>query len=391
MRAFLRWALPVVVVVLGVVGLRWMIATRPEVETQRTERPPVLVRALTAEATTARMTVRSQGTVEPRTEIRLVSEVAGRVVEVSPSLAEGAFFEEGDVLVRIDPRDYALAVAAGEAELARAQTALELEGARGEVAAEEWSEIGSGEATRLTRREPQIAEARATLEAARASLERAQLDLERTTVRAPFTGRVRSERVDVGQYLGRAEELAVVYAIDVVEVTLPIPDADLAALDLPLNAARLSSAQGPEVVLRASFAGEPRRWTGRIVRTAGAIDPRTRMVHLVCEVEDPYGLEREDAGTPLTAGLFVQAEILGHSVPGVVALPRAAVRAESDVLVIGPDKRLARREVDVLRVEGETVYVASGLEPGERVCLSTLESAVDGMRVEVAEAREEAP
>ena len=145
----------------------------------------------------------------------------------------------------------------------------------------------------------------------------------------------------------------------------------------------------PVAVLRTEFAGAMHEWQGHIVRTEGEIDPKSRMVHVVARVADPYGRSSDVARPPLAVGLFVDAEIMGRVVEDAFILPRAALRdwegADVDqVLVIDAESRLRFRKVEVLRAERERVIVSAGLEPGELVCVSPLRTVVDGMFVEVA-------
>jgi RND family efflux transporter MFP subunit len=210
---------------------------------------------------------------------------------------------------------------------------------------------------------------------------------------------VRSERVDVGQFVSRGQSIATLYAVDFAEVRLPVPDRELQFLAVDLDRRNGAGAEdGPEVRLHAEFAGRDRTWSGRIVRTEGEIDPKSRMVHLVARVEDPYGVHTEEQRSPLAVGLFVEAEILGREVEGVFVVPRAALRpasreAPDRVLVVDAESRLRVRPVEVLRTEREQVLIGAGLAPGERIALTPLQAVVDGMAVRVAGAggEEEAP
>jgi RND family efflux transporter MFP subunit len=346
MTRSLKVGLPVLVVALGAIGAIAMIAARPDVPTQMPEVRPPLVRVLQVETQETRLSVRTQGTVTPRTESSLVPEVAGRIVSASPAFVEGGFFEKGEVLITIDPRDYELAVVRARARVAEAELRFEREEEEAAVARREWEELGDGEPTRLVLREPQLAEAGAALAAAKADVERAELDLERTRVRAPYTGRIRQKNVDVGQYVTPGTLVALLYAVDYAEVRLPIPDADLAFLDLPLDYRGSASGKGgPEVILTTSFAGREFRWQGAIVRTEGELDPRSRMVHAVAQVQDPYGRGGEPDRPPLAVGMFVQAEILGRMTEGVVVLPRSALRGRDQVLVVDEEDRLRFRRL----------------------------------------------
>jgi RND family efflux transporter MFP subunit len=332
------------------------------------------------------LVVRSQGTVSPRTASTLSSEVSGRVIRVAPSFAAGGFFENGELLVRIDPTDYREIVVQARATQAQAALRLEQERAEAEIARREWEELGGDDPSPLTLREPQLAQALASLEAARAAVERAERDLARTEIRAPYAGRVRSERIDVGDFVTRGAALAEIYAVDAAEIRLPLPDDDLAYLDLPLDyRGDEHDAPGPRVVLSARFAGKTHRWEGRIVRTEGEIDRRSRMVHAVARVRDPYARGDDPNRPPLAVGLFVHAEIEGHTVPDAAVVPRAAVRGEDQVLVVSEDDRLHFRTVEIYRRAQDDVIVTGGLEHGERVCISPLAVVTDGMRVRTAE------
>ena len=391
-KRIFQFLLPVGVIVAAALGASTMVSFRPEAPTQSPTVVAPLVRVVEVDLTTVTLTVRSQGTVEPRTESQLVPEVSGRIVEVSPSFVAGGFFEAGDVLFKTDPHDYEQTLVQREAEIESARLRTLQEEAEAEVAQWGWDRIGSGQARSLTLREPQIASARAGLAAAEANLETALRNLERTEVRAPYAGRVREKSVDVGQFVTLGAPVARIYAVDAAEVRLPLPDDELAYLDLPLNYRGESGrVRGPVVTLRASFAGRIHEWQGHIVRTEGEIDPRTRMVHVVAEVPDPYGRGPDPARPPLAAGMFVEAEIVGRIVENVAVVPRAALRSSGQVLIVDANSRLRFRDVDVLRATTNELFILGGLEAGDRVNISPLEVVTDGMEVTTSSLRSKNP
>jgi RND family efflux transporter MFP subunit len=318
----------------------------------------------------------AQGTVAPRTEATLVARVGGRIDRVAREYAEGAFFSRGQTLLWIEDADYRLAVAQAEAAVAQARVGLESEQAEAELARREWTELGEGEASPLTRREPQLAEARARLAAAEAALEQARLNLARTRVEAPYDGRMRSKQADVGQFVGPGTPLAAVYSTATAEIRVPVAREELAFLDLDLGRGDYGS-DGPEVLLTGDGRGS---WRGRVVRADGGFDPRTRMLGLYVEVADPFNRKRGGGGPILPMGLFVEAEIEGRIAEGVALLPRAALR-EGDRVLVAAAGRLSYRQIDVVRLQQDTLVVGGGLEAGELVCVSNLEVVVDGMRV----------
>ncbi len=388
MRLSAKAGLPILVLLLGGLGAVGLIAIKPGVSTRAPSISLPVVRVIRARAQPITLTVRAQGTVFPRTESELVAEVSGRIIRVSPSLASGGFFEAGDPLVEIEPSDYELVVERAAAQLARAESELELarsQRLRRETLAERG--VGSAADVDAVRSAAKVAEA--ARRDAVAALKQARRDLSRTRVLAPFAGRVREKRVDVGQFVSRGAPVARVYAVDYAEVRLPIPDDEVAFVDLPIDYRNeFSDSAAPEVKLRARFAGREYTWTGRIVRTEGELDPSTRMIYAVARVEDPYGRGSEPDRPPLAVGLFVEAEIVGRKVDDVVILPARALRGSDRVIIVDDEDRLRTRRVEVLRRERNTVLIRSGISDGERICTSPLPASGEGLRVRIAESQE---
>ena len=373
--------------VLGMAGFAalTMIQNRTPVEVQVPVITPPGVRVEEVTLGNTAFSVMSQGTVQPRTESQLVPEIAGRITWVAPSFAEGGFFEVGDVLIKIDPFDYQQAIVSARSQLAQARLRLAQEEAEAEVAIREWETLGRGDPRALTLREPQLEEARASVAGAEAGLERAERDLERAEIVAPYAGRIREKKVGIGQYVKVGDAVATIYAVDVAEVRLPLPDDQLAYLDLPLSYRGSPDQPQPRVTLRATFAGEAHEWQGRIVRTEGEIDPVSRMVLAVAEVLDPYA-PGPNRRPPLAVGMYVEAEIVGRIAHEVAIVPRAALRGRNQVLVIDDDDSVSFRTIDVLRAATDVVYVAGGLVDGELIVVSPLDTPIEGMRVQVATA-----
>lgn len=349
--------------------------------------PAPLVRSKIIKLQDFRLIVRSQGTISPRTESELFSQVSGQVIQVSPQFAAGGFFEKGETLVKVDPRDYEFALSRLKAEVAQAMLRLTQEEAEASIAREEWERLGKKEEPNpLVLREPQLAQAKSSLASAQAVLQQAALNLDRTQIKAPYDGRVRSKRVDMGQYVSPGAPLATIYAVDYAEVRLPVPDDEMAYLDCCLDYRGKSPVPlNIDVTLRASYAGREYKWQGRIVRIEGEIDPLSHMITLVARVEDPYGRDKRSDRPPLAVGMFIEAEIKGRLAKNVVVIQRSALRGADEVLVIDDESRLHFRSVDVLRIESETVIIASGLNEEERICLSPLETVVEGMKIRIME------
>ena len=362
----------------GLVGMN-AAAPRPEEKEDLVEALPVLT--TTAKAEEVKLKVRSQGEVMARSEVNLASEVSGRISYVSPAFLTGGSFSRGDVLVRIDPKEYELRVVQARANVAQARTTLKREQSEADIAKLNAQELGIDQVSDLALREPQVAEAEARLASTIAALSEAELALERTKIRAPFTGRVKAKSVDVGAYITPGGMLGSIYSSDVVEVPLALTDADLAALDLGIGFEANASKPGPEVVLSAVVAGRSYDWKGRITRTDSRFDPDTRVLFAYAEVKDPYGAGASD-GTPLANGLYVSAEIDGRPIENAVTIPRTALRGKDKVYVVSDVDTLEIRQVGVASSDRTEAVITEGLQAGETVVTSPVKSPATGMKVQ---------
>jgi RND family efflux transporter MFP subunit len=373
---------PLLIAGVSILGAFILVATAPSVEFNEPERAIPTVRTIPAQTETIHYRVRSQGTVSPRNEADLVSEISGRIVWVAPSFVPGGYFKTGDPLLRLEKRDFELMVKRQRASLKRATS--ELIFAASELTRQQGlSDAGVASASQLSNSRRAASVAEANVSDARAALEQANRDLDRTEIYAPFDGRVRDKRVDTGQFVARGTAIAKVYATDYVEIRLPIPDNQLAFLDLPdpRHGGTDIKIEGPVVRLSSIFAGRRHEWTGRIVRTEGEIDSRSRMIHVVARVEKPYARNDVENRPPLAVGLFVEAEIIGREARDVIVIPRYAMRDHSNVLIVDAESRLRTRKLSVLRIERDTVLVQGPLAPGEKICVSPLQVVVEGMLV----------
>ena len=312
-----------------------------------------------------------------------MAEVAGQIVSVSSNFIAGGFFRQGEVLLQIDPSDYEAALLSAQANLASRKAQLADQKARSEQALKDWRNMGrEGEPSDLVLRKPQLAEARAAVQAAEANLKEAERNLERTRIRVPYDGLVRNKRVDVGQYVSPGTPLGVTFAIDKAEIRLPLSDREIAFLDLP-SATRLDKAHRVPVILTADGEGMGGRWQGEIVRTEGVVDEASRVVYAVAEVPDPYGVLGLSNAMELKMGSFVRAEIEGLRVNDVVILPRSVLRADDTLLIANDERKLEIRPVTVARAEPRTVYITSGVESGELVVTTQLDAPIPGMQLAI--------
>jgi RND family efflux transporter MFP subunit len=362
-----------------------MVVFRPD--PPAADPPPIaqLVETMTVQAKPVRYTINSQGTVRPRTETTLVSEVTGKIVKLSDNFVVGGFFNAGEELLRIDQSDYQAALISAEANLASAQATLAEEQARSEQAVKDWENLNvvtgrqGREPSPLVLRKPQLAQAEASVRAAEAALMQARRDLERTSISLPYAGIVRSRSGDIGQFVSVGTSLGSAFAIDVAEIRLPLTDDQQSYLNLPGSGLQSRADQSaPAVTLTAQVGNKIRSWAGRIVRTEGQVDEATRMIYAIAAVQDPYGRLGNIRPAPLSMGTFVQAEIDGITVDSVIALPRALLREDGTVLIAEENNELAIRKVEVDRSTAETAFISTGLTDGDRVITTAVTTPIPG-------------
>ena len=382
----MRFILPIIIILaVAIFGFKALSANKPEPETSTEERAPLAAFAERIDRRTLQFEVTTQGEVRPRSEISVTPQVAGRVVFVSDKFVDGGFIPKGQTIARLDTADFELAVVRAKSGVAAAQQRLVREQAEADLALKDLQELGIADSSPLARREPQLAEAQAGLDSAYAQLSEANLALDRTTIRAPFGVRVRDRATDVGQFVSPGQNLGSIFAVDSVEVTLPLTDEQMGQLGLPLAFSASRETPGPEVVFSATVGGQMRHWTGIITRTSAAVNSQSRLINVIGKVTDPYGAGA-DNGAPMAPGLFVTATLAGKTIEDALWAPRSAVRG-NDQLFIGDQKNgtLSIRTIDVLYTDASGAYFASGAEPDELAVTSPVQAPFDGMQLSVRE------
>ncbi|QGZ94087.1 efflux RND transporter periplasmic adaptor subunit [Terricaulis silvestris] len=371
-------AAPLVVLLGGGALLALMILTGPKPEEKNDAPHPPAVQFAVAQSRPTTISISVQGEARPRVEATLAAQVAGRIVWASPAFVDGGSFREGDVLARVDAADYQLAVVRARAQVAQSEEALTREEAEGELARQDWQALGRGDPPPLAVREPQLAQARAQLAASQAGLRSAELDLSRASIRAPFTGRIRERRANVGDYVGPASPVAVMFATDAMEIRVPLTDADLASMRVPVGFTATAANPGPVAHVSQVSGGRIRTWQGRLVRVEASVDARTRLVYGVVEVRDPFNARN---AAPLAPGMFPTIRLEGSARETLVAAPRSALKRNEYVYVVRPDNTIDVREVRAAQTTADEVLFREGVADGERVVVSVLTSPRQGMAV----------
>lgn len=381
-----RIVAPITVLAVSAGAYALLQLTRPEPEKNDEGPRPTTVYTATVQPYSGAIEITTQGEVRSRTEIDLVSQVGGRVIAVSPEFVEGGRIEPGVTLLQIEDTDYRLALSQAQARLADAELAVEQALADQDVARKQLrNEPGASD---LALKKPQVTQARAQREAAIASLEQARLDLKRTSITLPFEGRVADTRVQIGQFITPGTVLGRVFGTELVDVRLPLNNAQLASLGLPIGFTA-GPGEALPVTFTARVAGQQHLWHGSLVRLDASVDPKTRMLYAIAEVRDPYGAAVSDKGMPLAVGLFVEAHIPGRKLDRAMRIPGNALRAGNKVFVVNSEGLLEIRDVDLAHASPDSAVISAGLEPGEQVVTSAIRNPVQGMLLATAKRNRE--
>jgi RND family efflux transporter MFP subunit len=382
----LKWALSIGVIVAAVAVAFILISTKEE--PPRAEKPleGTLVEVIQINTSRHEVDLHAKGTVVPAKEIVLQAELGGRVVWQSPELVAGGRFKTDQPMVRIDPRDYQLAVEAYRSQVNRAKLDLSIEARRGEVAKREWNTFGemdvSDEQRALAQREPQLEANRLALKAAQSALKKAQLDLSRATLRAPFNAMVVSENVDTGQLLSPQTAVARLVGTDEYHVQVSVPVASLRSARV-----RTADAPGSEVKIFQRVGQETIERPGEVIRQLPDLDPGGAMARVLVNIENPLG-KRGDL--PLLLGSFVDVSIGAQPIADAIRLPRVALRNGRNVYVMNEQDMLEIRDVQIVWTEPDAVLVTGGLGSNERIVTSRIATPVPNMLLRTANPAPEA-
>jgi RND family efflux transporter MFP subunit len=384
-RGILQALLAIIIVGVGIASavIFYLLKKPPERKEQDLQAP--LVEVVQLHSKDIPMVVQGYGTVTPKVEVDIIPEVAGKVIYIHPELIVGGLIPADKTILRIDPRDYKLAVRQAEAAVADARVILETEQAEAEVARTEWKQLhpDTEPTSPLVLRQPQIRKAKALLDSSEAQLATAQLRLERTNLSLPFDVLITSENVDIGQYVVTGQSLAKGYGTNSVEIEVPLMDSELAWFDVFENSifsnGNSNSVKGASAEVKATFAGTEHTWKGNVVRTTGQVDKTSRMISVVVEVPKPFDALK--GKPPLLPGVFAEVLIHGNTLRNAVAVPRDAIREGNQMWIVNDSNSLGIRPLKIVRADKNFAYLVSDDLDGAKVVLSSLDTAIDGMKV----------
>jgi len=328
------------------------------------------------------MHVESQGIVAPRTRTRIVSEVSGLVLDVADAFVVGGTFKAGDMLLKLDPTDYEVALQRAEAKVISFKALMELENARSVQAEKEWGMTGrpTSEAPLLALRRPYLLEAEANLLQAKAEVRQAEIKLSKTIIRASYAGMVSEKLADIGQFVTMGTAIGETFAIDFVEIRLPLSEKDLTMMDGLSSQVELRKKQ---ITLTGTVDGIVTSWLATLARSEGVVDELSRSQYIVARVADPYGLDDNDRQVPLRVGTFVKASIQGKVLKDVFKVPRSALLEGSRIGLVDDQALLKIISVEVASTDDNHYYISEGLQDGHQIVTSALGTPIEGLKLRI--------
>ncbi len=350
-----------------------------------TKKTAMLVETIPAERGTFKPILVVNGNVEPVEDIMLSPLVGGEVLRRSSAFVPGGFVKKGTVLLQIDPSDFRNVLELRKSELLQAQTDLDVEMGRQQVARQDLALVGgdtlTSEQKSLVLRQPQLNAVKANIQAAKAAVSQAELDLARTTIRAPFDAHILSQNVTAGSQVAPGDNLGRLVGTENYWVSLTVPVGELRWLSFPDS----DEEKGSEVKITNTGAwnsGTFRR--GYLAKQVGALDDQTRLARVLVKVYDPLARTPQNEGKPeLMIGAFVEARIEAEAIEDVIRLNRDYVRTNQTVWV-NENGKLSIRKVNILLTDANHAYITEGLEENEQVVTTNLSAVAEGLGLRTA-------
>jgi RND family efflux transporter MFP subunit len=356
--------------------LLWLLGQVQPDPVEEAPAPDVIVEILTPKD--FQIQISSNGTTTPLTQTVLTAEVGGEVIYRSKKFSEGSSVIEGEILAKIDDTDLQLQYKNALLQLANAEVQHSLQLAEAEIAKEAWEKIGDGVASDLTLKKPQLKQAEALLEVAKAQVSSAKNKLNKTEIVAPYAGRIQSVNIDLGTTIIPGQPVGALYTSSEIEVTLAVKDNDLQFLSIPMDGRKLDPSEQALVEIRSFYKGKNQTWIGRLERVDGIIDPVTRMINLIAVFKNDF-IETDKPNLPI--GLFVEAQIDGIILKDIYSIPINAISENNEVYFVNNDNELESRQLSILKKYSDFVIVKDGLKAGERIVISKLSNASNGIKV----------
>ncbi len=384
MKLLIKIILPLLFIAAGAAGWSYFKSKKPEIKRKPPQQQIIAVKTIVMEPGNYPTWIHAMGTVMPEKQIILQSRIAGEVISVSKKLVQGSVMKKGEMLLKLDDSDYKIEIQKARSALDKALASLALEKGSQLIALEELKLINMAsssevKATDLALRKPQLVQANAEVARASADFDKAMLNLSRTKIYLPFNALILEKHVDIGSLVTAQGMLATIVDVDTYKIEALVPQDRLAAL-LDMN-----QIFNTDAIINSNYSNQT--WQGKVVRTTGKVNSKSRMAGVIILVLDPLSLKNEKNRQQLLLDDHVKIKIRGPVLENVFSLPRSVVRDENRVWVYNSGK-LEIKKIEPLWKDQRVVYVKgginSGLNSGDRVIVSDLPVAVKGVALQLA-------
>lgn len=328
--------------------------------------PMPVVSVIEPRPTRSPLVVELTGTVGLATSAAVQTEVAAKVVWISPNFRSGASIPAGETIVRLDPTDLELLVEAAEGAVEEAEALVWREEARGKHDADVFARNhpGIGISDRV-RRLPSLARRQAQLMQAQTMLKAAEEKLRRTSVSLPFDSQVLSVSVELGELALPVKTLGTVYRTTALQTEVPVEPRILEQLAPVLGRAAQVRADGTT-------------YRAEVERVSAAVSPTSRLATLFLKFSDT------SPGDALPRpGTFALVSIDGPDLQDVYVLPESAEQDRASVWIVEGGKLRSHSPRTLGR--GSAGWIVSGFDAGDGIVLGTINGAREGLAVQVAD------
>lgn len=373
--------LALIILAAAIAAATFVVKSKKPPEHVEKKESVVLVDALEVNQQNLALNIKVQGRVEAKQKTNLVGEVSGKVNYVSPKFETGAFVKKGDVLLKIDNTDYRLQLETARANKISAESNLAQEETRARVAQQEWEwrerKALDQRAKDIALRKPQLKAAAANVKAASLQINSAQQQLAKTVIKAPYDAIISSKQVELGQFISPGVPIGALFSIDAANVRLAVPEKKLKYLSLP----NVYGQGGNKHVHIYTNENPEQQWPATIVRSEGMIDPQTQFLYVLAEIKDPYGL-RSNSQQTLRIGAFVNANMQGKEIAGLVGIPDSVIHRGNRVWLVSKDSLLVEKTLQIEYKEDAVTYV-KGLKSGDRILTTVIPNTLPGQKVKI--------
>ncbi len=374
-------AVCIIIVVLagsGMTGLHLM-KTTPKAQVRPPQKIKILATAIDVKPTSINAEISALGKVIPAQEVQLQSRVSGTVVHINPQFLPGGIIRNDEVVVRLDDTDYKLALTQKQDSLIQFTSDLHIEEGNQNIALHEWQLFNEkvhdfdSSSQDLALRKPQLVKVMSSIKKAEAEVEHALLDISRTVIRAPFNSMVYKKNIDLGSQVSSQTILATLTGVDIFWAEILIPADKLEWIVFPDN-----DQPGSKIIV---YVNNDMQFAGHIVKLLPEIEQDGLMARLLIGIQDPLGFE--SGKPPLLLGSFIKADIVGKSLVDVFRIPRSALKNDNSVFLVTQNNTLHIQPVSIKWRTTDSVFIDDGLTEGDRIIISNVKTAIEGMEIEL--------